>query len=264
MTTRASAEDAINCPPTYQLGQAAFIKLKDESYAQVHVLDIPIDDDTDFYTVQKSNSGDIHQVLAEHILPLDPSASPIDIPNSMPPLPHIRWIHDKAHITVILEFTGNTPKQSRLQYHNNEWYFHQGRVGQFAPVVLPNFIENAQQLIANQKLFKGWINKAKAITARSVHATSNMLSALIVNGKVCAKELDVQKAPSLLQQHKLSTKDCNIWDAAYLAEYKGLVDIDTWELITEKEYRKLQPLYKGLLPTMAITTIKKNGDGNPV
>ena len=28
-----------------------------------------------------------------------------------------------------------------------------------------------------------------------------------------------------------------IWDAAYKAEYDGLVDIDTWEVISEEEFQ---------------------------
>jgi dUTPase len=263
MTTRASAEDAIHCPPTYQQGQHAYIQLEPNIYTKVHILNIPFNDDTKPYTVQATDTGDIHQVLAKNFHASDPTHTPSDTPSALTPLPHIPWIHDGAHITVILESTGNTPKQGRLQFHDDEWYFHQGQTDRFTPVILPNFLDSAQQLIINRKLFKGWITRAKAIAARSVRATSNILSALIVKGKVCAKNLDVQTAPSLLHHHKLSTKDRNIWDAAYLAEYQGLVDIDTWELISEAEYKRLQPLYKGLLPTMAITTIKKDGDGNP-
>ena len=75
--------------------------------------------------------------------------------------------------------------------------------------------------------------------------TSNTLSQLIVKGKVSAKTLDVKKAPPLLQHHKLSQHDRNIWDAAYMAEYRGLQNIETWELIDEKEYQKLKYLSKG-------------------
>ena len=86
---------------------------------------------------------------------------------------------------------------------------------------------------------------------------------MIVNGKVSAKNLDKQAAPSLLQHHKLNQNDRNIWDAAYTAEYEGLQNIKTWELITEDEYESMKHLYKGILPTMAITVIKKDSKGNP-
>lgn len=39
-----------------------------------------------------------------------------------------------------------------------------------------------------------------------------------------------------------------------MAEYRGLQDIKTWESKDEHKYQKLKHPYKGLLPTMAITT----------
>ena len=95
--------------------------------------------------------------------------------------------------------------------------------------------------------------------------TSNTLAALIINRKVSAKDLEKKSAPTLLKHHLLSNNDKRIWDAAYKAEYDGLVDIETWETITEAEYQELRKLGKGgLLPTMAISTIKYDGDGNPL
>ena len=41
------------------------------------------------------------------------------------------------------------------------------------------------------------------------------------------------------------------------------MNLDTWEVITEDEYKALLPLCGKALPTMAISTIKKDGDGNP-
>ena len=107
------------------------------------------------------------------------------------------------------------------------------------------------------------VTRQRAITARSVRATSNVLSSLIANGKVGTKNLDVNQSPSLLHHHKLTQNDRNIWDAAYMAEHNGLVNIETWELITEDQYNDMKHLYKGLLPTMAITTIKRMEMENP-
>lgn len=87
---------------------------------------------------------------------------------------------------------------------------------------------------------------------------------MIVNGKVSAKDLDVHTAPTLLKHHLLSTNDQLIWDASYKAEYDGLVDIDTWELITEEEYLASKHIFGSLMPSMAIATIKYNGKGEPV
>jgi hypothetical protein len=71
-------------------------------------------------------------------------------------------------------------------------------------------------------------------------------------------------APTLLKHEKLHPNNKTIWDSAYQEEYQGLEDIDTWEKITEEEYQESKHLYKGLMPTMAIAVIKKDGDGNPV
>ena len=59
-------------------------------------------------------------------------------------------------------------------------------------------------------------------------------------------------------------QDRKIWDESYRQEYQGLVDIDTWETITEDEYQNMKHLYKGIMPTMAIAVIKYDGNGNPV
>jgi hypothetical protein len=71
-------------------------------------------------------------------------------------------------------------------------------------------------------------------------------------------------APTLLKHEKLHPNDRTFWDSAYQEEYQGLEDIDTWEKITEEEYQESKHLYKGLMPTMAIAVIKKDGEGNSV
>jgi hypothetical protein len=71
-------------------------------------------------------------------------------------------------------------------------------------------------------------------------------------------------APTLLKHEKLHPNNKKIWDSAYLEEYKGLEDIDTWETISETEYQESKHLYKGVMPTMAIEVIKKDGEGRPV
>ena len=73
----------------------------------------------------------------------------------------------------------------------------------------------------------------------------------------------MESPTSLLKHRHLHPKDKEIWDESYRQEYQGLIDIDTWETITEKEYEDMKHLYKGLLPTMAISTIKYDGDGKP-
>ena len=156
-----------------------------------------------------------------------------------------------------------SPQQGYLMCHNNEWSFIPGRNKTRPPIQLPNFAELAYSMVNNKKLFNGWKSKNHVLTARFSLITSNVLSKLIINGKVGAKQLSTMETPTLLQHHKLNQTDKNIWDAAYLAEYRGLQNIDTWEVIDESQYQQIKHLCKGILPTIAITTIKTNKDGNP-
>ena len=116
----------------------------------------------------------------------------------------------------------------------------------------------------NKKVFQGWKPSRVTMTARRMRATSNILANLLISRKVSAANLSLLEAPTLLKHHKLPPKDKETWDQAYKDEYDGLVGIDTWETITEEEYQQMKSSYKGLLPTMAITVIKYDGEGNPV
>ena len=129
---------------------------------------------------------------------------------------------------------------------------------------LPDFAESAQSLIHNKKLFSGWRSRHFVLTARQVRATSNVIASTIYSRKVSAAGLNLMQAPTLLKHHKLHPDDKSIWDAAYKSEYDGLQNIETWEMISEDEYQAMRHLYKGIMPTMAIATIKYDGDGNPV
>ena len=72
-------------------------------------------------------------------------------------------------------------------------------------------------------------------------------------------------APSSLIKHQfMHPSDKSTWDASYKSEYDGLVDIDTWEMINEAQFQELKHTIKGVMPTMAIAVIKRDGQGNPV
>ena len=157
----------------------------------------------------------------------------------------------------------SAPQQGYLQFKDQQWSFLPGRNKTKNPIPLHNFPELAYSMVNNKKLFDGWKSKNHVLTARFSRITSNVLSNLIVNGKVSAKNLTHTNTPTLLQHHKLNQTDKQIWDAAYLAEYQGLENIDTWEVIDENQYQQIKHLCKGILPTMAITTIKTDKNGNP-
>ena len=114
-------------------------------------------------------------------------------------------------------------------------------------------------MITNKKLFPRWQGITKCVNARNVRAISN-----VVARHVSAKGLDLLKTPLLSKHHLLSANDKNLWDAAYEEEYRGLERLGTWETITEDEYTLLRKEIGHALPTMAISTIKYDGYGNPV
>jgi len=81
--------------------------------------------------------------------------------------------------------------------------------------------------------------------------------------RVSVKKLQSPTEPKLHEHHKLSLNDKAIWDQSYLKEYLGLHEgTQTWEYITEAEYRELRPLTGNALPSMAISKIKTDADGN--
>ena len=125
------------------------------------------------------------------------------------------------------------PKQGILKYNeiDDTWSFSPGKKDNHEHIQLPHFKELAQSMVSNKKLFHGWRNKKTVITARHIRATSNLVA-----HHVCVKDLQVMDAPSLLRHYKLHPGDRKKWDAAYSKEYDGLVNLETWEVITEEEY----------------------------
>ena len=70
-------------------------------------------------------------------------------------------------------------------------------------------------------------------------------------------------APSLLRHYQLHPQDRKTWDDAYNEEYDGLEKLETWEVITEADYLRMQHQTGTALPTMALSTIKKDENGQP-
>jgi deoxyuridine 5'-triphosphate nucleotidohydrolase len=263
--TKAST-DAIHRPPSHESNSKVYINL-DGHYTAAKVLNVPINDDTETYTVQEINTGHIHQCLAEELMDHNPTDSPEDAPNGTYPFPHLQWVHDNSKATMFLPQFMTKPKQGKLWQNQNDktWSFTIGRKdGTHEPIPLPNFATLVDSMIANKKLFKGWVQSARAITARRARATSNLVAHLIINKKVSAKDLHLLQAPTLLKHHRLHPQDKITWDAAYKEEYEGLADIDTWEVISESEYKDMKHILGSLLPTMAISIIKHDEHGKPV
>jgi hypothetical protein len=256
--------DTIHRPPAHDTNKTVYYKNEGGQYIKCKVIVQPYDEHAEPYTLQELDTSNIIQKEASLVHPNDPT-QPINA-SIQDTITNIPWIHHNAKVTMILS-QFNKPKQGYLQYQeeSQQWSFIPGRKQSNSPIDLPNFEFIVESMIHAKKLFKGWCSAHRVLTARRVQATSNVLSSLIINRKVSAKDLDNKTAPTLLKHYLLSNKDKRIWDASYKAEYDGLVDIETWEVITEAEYQELRKLGKGgLLPTMAISTIKYDGDGNPL
>ena len=257
--------DTIHQPPAHDQNQVMYFKNEGGQYTKCKIIEQPYDEAAEtYYIVKDMASSDIIQKEASELLPADPTST-INI-SSNDTITNIPWIHNNSKVTIILPIYQRS-KQGFIQYDETkqEWSFRPGRTKNNPPIPLPRFEINVESMINAKKLFQGWCSAHRVLTARRVQATSNTLAALIINRKVSAKDLDKTSAPTLLKHYLLSNKDKRIWDAAYKAEYDGLVDIETWETIIEEEYQALKALGKGgLLPTMAISTIKYDGDGNPM
>ena len=269
LTTSPSMQD-LHITPTHEENSTIYIKTSTTpiAYTQATVLSIPLDESNEPYTLQEKQSGNIVQHLASELIDHDPTSAPIEEPTDKSPFPHIPWIKSGARATIYLQDRMLEPKQGYLlRQENHQWVFAQGRSKTPHPsklISLPNFQELAQSLLYNNKLFQGWKSKQTVLNARHARATSNILSHLIIARKISAKNLHQQQAPTLLKHHLLHPDDKETWDMAYREEYEGLVNIDSWEMITENDYQALKHTYKGVMPTMAIATIKRDGDGNPV
>ena len=115
------------------------------------------------------------------------------------PLRLLPWIKDRAKVTLYLSGTMSLPKQGWLIFSKDGWAFAPGRSGTHAnkAIPLPNFVELAQSMVTNKKLFQGWKSMNTVISARLARATSN-----ITARHVSAKDLRVNESPSLIK-HKL-------------------------------------------------------------
>ena len=263
--TKSSLE-RIHEPLTHETNATKYYKTPDsDDYIEVTVISAPVNDDEDKYIVQHKISGDINEALSSELHDSNPNIQPINIPNQQLPFPHIKWIKQDAHVTLYLPTIMPKSKQGILHHEDGEWKFLPGRrhPNNNKPIALPNFDTVAESMINNKKLFRGWRTDHFVKTARRVRLTSNLIAHQIMARKVSAKDLHLLEAPSLLKHNKLHPNDKKIWDNSYKEEYQGLVDIDTWETITEEEYQQTKHLYKGTMPTMAIAVIKYDKDGKP-
>ncbi len=264
--------DFIHRPPTHEENDIVFASTNaGATYHRARVLNTPINEEEENLVVQFIDSDDIAKVDPQFVKDTDPTnpnpPAPTDTPTDNP-FPLSPWIQPDAKVTLFLPHLMSKPKQGYLcrSEDRREWSFQEpGRKADRSSdndttIPLAKFEEElAQSLISNRKLFKGWKNSKSVITACLLRAKSN-----IIARHVSAKGLQIMATPSLHKHHELPPGNKNIWDLSYMEKYNGLQNLDTWEIITEAEYKRLLPICGKALPKMAISTIKRDGEGNPI
>ena len=257
--TRSDYESCIHRPCSHEANTSVYIKQNTE-YIKGAIIDTPFNEENDPFYIQLV-TNDIVPVMLSDIHLSDPTKTPSDIPSTTNNPPHLPWIHDGAKITMVPPGAA-IPKQGYLKHSSTvsgEWEFHPGRTGKQPVIPLPNFETTLHSMITNHKLFKGWKNLRMATTARFLRGLSNFVARY-----VSAKNLSIFEAPTLSRHSFLPEPDRGLWDAANAEEYYGLLKLGTWEILSEEAYRDLQTTSRtNTLPSMAISTIKKDGNGKP-
>ena len=258
--TRADLDNSIHRPTSHESNSTVYVTLDGHTSRGV-IIDPPINENTDPFFVQLDND-DIVEVMSSSISYSDPTTTPSDIPPATTDPPHLPWIKSGAKVTLIPP--GSTaPKQGYLIHSSTvpgEWEFIIGRKKTNPSIPLPEFEQNIHSLLRNKKLFQGWKNLRLAASARLIKSISNVHAR-----HISAKDLTVLRSPSSLTKHsQLPEPDKALWDSAYAEEYHGLEKLGTWRAVPEDEYQTLKHVIKSkFVPTMAISTIKYDGDGNP-
>lgn len=247
--------------------------------------------------LQESELSDIiisQDQLTNDVKEVASNDTPLHIKLS-PPIP---WLCDGSKVTVFIPHLMKTPKRGFLKMRNSQWTFSIGRTKRtLKPFHIPLLHKNITVLITDNKIVSGWKtssymqqlrkkNDVEDIIVRrmTLRNTTSLQCISSINmekyikdnppqqnitckrAHVNASSLQSLHPPSSLKQHSNMTEnDKGIWDRAYLNEYLGLTeDTNTWEYISEKEYQILRPITGNALPSMAISTIKKDADGNPI
>ena len=257
--TRSDYEQCTHKPCSHEKNADIYVKYNDK-IEKGKIIDTPMNKEEDPFYIQLDNH-DIHPFMVSDIHLSNPELTPLDIPIKASDPPHLPWITDGAKVTLVPPGS-SIPKQGYLKHSKDiqgEWEFHPGRSGKQPKVPLPKFQEILHSMISSKKLFKGWKNLRFATTARFMKGISNLVAR-----HISAKNLSILTAPSLSKHTLLPEPDRGLWDAAYAEEYFGLLKLGTWEIVSEADFKRLKEVTTtNTLPSMAISTIKKDGEGNP-
>jgi Reverse transcriptase (RNA-dependent DNA polymerase) len=218
---------------------------------------LPATDDDAFYVIQLvARTADDENGAATDIL----RVSAIDMPSIIPP--PAPW--DKP--LTVPSWIGHDQKVTYLhggEYHKGFLEFTNLRTWRFScrqrngiekwGVELPNLTKHFQNLLDDGTLVPGWQKTTSFIQGHVSH--------------VSAAHLVINQAPGSLRLAFSPDKqhpDAATWLASYEEEYNGLVSHDTFDILTEQEYRALRERTGcSAIPSMNIFTIKTDSDGHP-
>ena len=144
-----------------------------------------------------------------------------------------------------------------LLFQDNTWHFRHGCKESNPQQELPDFAAQLPHLLSSFQLFKGHQKIHKLLYLRQ-----SLIVARGIARHISAAGLSSEDLPSLTQFKNLNPNDRKIWTDSYKEEYFGLIDLPCWKVISEAEYRAIKHLCPYLLPSMAISTIKYDENGN--
>ena len=253
---RHNPNSTINFSPEFDLGTIVQIDKPENEYhgKEGHIIAVPLHPD-DPYTVQLTFDNTIIQYQPENIKEIPKVTPDSTIPNAP------SWIHHNAPCTLYLPHMPKA-KQGHIIQQDGLWKFLPGRklTSKQKPQDLPQFEEYINQWITDRFIQKGFHKQAFMQSQRDLYSNKNILAL-----HVSATGLINKNSPSSLKQHQnLHPTDKQIWDDAYREEYQGLLDLGAFEYINEEDYIQMKGVLGQHLPSIAISTIKHDQDGQPL
>jgi hypothetical protein len=216
---------------------------------------IPATADESFYVIrlvaqtnvdENNESTDIIRIAASEMPFILPTPSPWDAPMSTP-----SWIGKEKRVTY---FHAGEYHKGFLEFtDSNAWRFSCRRRNGIEKwgVELPNLTRHFQSFIDDGTLIPGWQRANQFKQGQASH--------------VSASNLRIPKAPgSLKLAFGTNHPDEATWLASYEEEYYGLVDHETFEVISEQTYFDIRNKTGcSAIPSMGLFTVKPDSDGKP-